>query len=113
MTISVPEDKINRGFILAKHLEYFEDSYAWRGMLDSIAKSLPSVTTHAEETEPFTLLAMTGPVDEDGGASLVPPDEPRERVLNIGTQSQQMWRENVAASKFMVNGMFMTRWLLS
>ena len=103
MAIVVPKRKVNRGFILAKHLEYFEDTFAWPGMLDSITKSLqPMIDTDTGEPEPFTLLAMAGPVDEDGQASPVPPDEPHERILNVGTQSQQIWRENVAASKFMV-----------
>ena len=104
MSIATPERKNHRGFILAKNPSYFQETYAWRGILNSVTKATPAITDNITgESIPFTLLAMAGSVGESGEDSSIPPDEPHDRIKNIGTQDQQTWRENVAASKFMVS----------
>ncbi|CAD6574752.1 MAG: hypothetical protein TREMPRED_001214 [Tremellales sp. Tagirdzhanova-0007] len=103
MSIATPERKNHRGFILAKNPSYFQETYAWRGILNSVTKATPAITDNITgESIPFTLLAMAGSVGESGEDSSIPPDEPHDRIKNIGTQDQQTWRENVAASKFML-----------
>jgi hypothetical protein len=91
LTPFVPHDqREHRGLTLAKRAEYFtsSQSYAWPGILPSIASKMPV----DDKGNKFEFVATaSGTLD------------PELAVRNIGLFPRDKWLQEVAKSKFMVS----------